>query len=155
MIALRVPYPPTTNNLFSNVPGKGRVKSKEYKLWIEQAGWVIKGQRQQPVSGPVTFALWATRPDKRRRDLTNLVKPIEDLIVKLKLIDDDSQVQQFTAGWVDWDPGCFVMICPVTVIGRAAVEAVSDEIMRGQGWGSTLQRGIGGLAVETPPGRLQ
>ncbi len=30
---VNLPYPPVLNNLYANVPGKGRVKSERYRAW--------------------------------------------------------------------------------------------------------------------------
>ena len=39
---LDIPLPPSTNNLFVNVVGKGRRKSGEYKSWCNAAAWKIR-----------------------------------------------------------------------------------------------------------------
>ncbi len=44
MIVYRLPAPPSVNNLFRNVPGKGRVRSSEYVAWCEAAGWSLRAQ---------------------------------------------------------------------------------------------------------------
>jgi Holliday junction resolvase RusA-like endonuclease len=40
-------------------------------------------------------------PDKRRRDLGNLEKPISDLLQSLGVIDDDSNARAINLQWVD------------------------------------------------------
>ena len=37
--------PPSVNQLFANVAGKGRVRTGRYRAWAQVAGWQIKTQR--------------------------------------------------------------------------------------------------------------
>ena len=47
--------------------------------------------------GPVKVRLWVSPPDRRRRDLDNVLKPIMDLGTKAKIWDDDSQLVEIHA----------------------------------------------------------
>lgn len=90
--------PPSANNLFADKGGGhgGRAKSTAYKKWIQEAGWTIvqqlAGQRGEPLEGPVSVMISAHL--SRRRDLDNIVKPLLDLLVELRIIKDDQ--------WVDF-----------------------------------------------------
>lgn len=99
MITLReLRAPPSANNLFADKGGGhgGRVKSTAYKKWIQEAGWTIvqqlSGQRGEPLEGPVSVIIDAHV--SRRRDTDNIVKPLFDLLVELRIIKDDR--------WVDF-----------------------------------------------------
>jgi len=94
------PQPPSTNNLFRNVLGKGRVRTKAYKAWIEAAGWEIKIQRVVPVSGRVRMLIEGVT----RIDLDN-IKAIPDLTKKLGYIEDDRLVRHLTVIGSDIDGG--------------------------------------------------
>ena len=98
---LTFPFPPTSNHLYRNVPGKGRVRTERYKTWARAAGNEILSQHRQPVSGPVALIITLAKPDKRKRDLSNGIKAIEDLLVDMRLIDDDRNVQHLTISWGD------------------------------------------------------
>lgn len=98
---LHLPYPPTANNLFLNV-GKRRVRTKAYDAWLAEALAVLRGQRPRPVKGSYRLTIIATRPDKRRRDVANLEKPIGDLLVKAGVVEDDSLCQSIQLAWA-WD----------------------------------------------------
>jgi len=87
---LTLPVPPSTNNLFVNVRGRGRRKSDEYRAWLHEAGLKLNLQRPQPVSGPVHVTIRI--PDIARGDLDNRIKASLDLLVKHRLIEDDSMV---------------------------------------------------------------
>lgn len=89
---IELPLPPSTNNLFINLPGKGRVKSGAYKAWQRQA------------SAALTFASW-DMPAKpynvtirlnmdHRGDIDNRVKPVLDLLVTHHVISGDQWVNE-------------------------------------------------------------
>jgi crossover junction endodeoxyribonuclease RusA len=106
-------YPPTANNLFVNV-GKRRVPSAKYKSWKDGESWSIKSRMvmQKPVCGPYTIIISAGRPDKRRRDIDNIIKPISDALVAGGAVSDDSLCQEVTARWCEV-PGVSVVIFPI------------------------------------------
>jgi crossover junction endodeoxyribonuclease RusA len=109
-----LPFPPGLNNLFSNVPRVGRVPTKRYKAWQEEAGWFIKQHPDlRPVAGDVEVLMFFGRPDKRKRDLDGLMKAPLDLLVKHGLIEDDSRVQRLTVAWSEQTKNaCLVIVEP-------------------------------------------
>lgn len=84
--------PPSVNNLFVNA-GRKRVKSKGYRDWIEACGWELKAQaRGQHIPGDYEMILSIDpRKVRKGRDLSNFVKPVEDLLVAHHLVEDDSR----------------------------------------------------------------
>lgn len=109
MITLSIPLPPSVNALFANVQGRGRIKTDRYKTWLNAAGWDVLQQRQQPIKGDVTLEILAGRPDRRRRDVSNLIKAAEDLLVRHGLIEDDSKVMSLSIAWAPIE-GCRVTV---------------------------------------------
>lgn len=109
MIRYSLPYPPTVNTLFDNRKG-GRVKSEGYQRWIRAAQGAILEQGRKRLHGPVSLAMALVRPDKRRRDLSNTIKAVEDLLVSMAVIDDDSLVQRISIQWVGAGDPCVVLI---------------------------------------------
>jgi crossover junction endodeoxyribonuclease RusA len=112
MIVIDLPKPPSVNALFSNVPGRGRVKSKEYRDWIEAAGWTLLSQKPAHVTGPVSLDY--LMHDSGRVDLGNLEKPLTDLLVTHGIIEDDKRsiVRRITLEWSPHVEGCRVHIKP-------------------------------------------
>lgn len=106
MTVLEIPIPPSTNNMFVNVKGRGRVKSTEYRKWRDAAGWFIQSQPHPKVPGKVNITIEVRRG---RGDIDNRVKPVLDLLVLNRLIDDDRHVESVTARWADIDS------CRVTI----------------------------------------
>jgi Holliday junction resolvase RusA-like endonuclease len=94
MLTIDLPLPPSANHLFANAHGGGRVKTKAYKSWIEEAryhvitAWRAAGKpevgRETPMSLTMRLGLV-----ERRRDASNCTKAIEDVLVRELPIPDD------------------------------------------------------------------
>lgn len=112
-LTLTMPIPPSSNNMFINVPNRGRVKSKAYKAWIEDAGWTILQQGIRRIAGPVTVHIRCKRLSGRA-DIDNRVKPVLDLLVLHRAIDDDRNVARVSAEWADVE-SCTATITPVLI----------------------------------------
>ena len=119
MIKISLPRPPSVNALYANVPGKGRVKSARYRTWLNAAGWEIKAQKPGKVKGDYRLWLYCQRPDRRRRDLGNLEKPISDLLVAHGVVSDDSACVELHVYWAGSGRECEVRIDAVQPIPMA------------------------------------
>ena len=75
--------------LFRN-KGRGRCKTEVYDRWIRAAGMELMCQRPEKHEGRVSIAILASPPDRRKRDLDNLLKPTLDLLVRHRIMPDDS-----------------------------------------------------------------
>lgn len=106
----RISIPPSTDGLFSNIPGKGRVKTKAYAAWLETAGWEIKAQRPTLTPGRVSVDITVGRKSNLS-DLDNRAKAVLDLLVKQRVIEDDNRVSELRMRWVD-APDCVVIVRP-------------------------------------------
>lgn len=109
-VEVSLSYPPATNNLYFNAPGKGRVKTERYAGWLDESGWRIAAQRPGRIVGPFATEITVTRPDNRRRDLDNMLKPILDCLVKHRVIPDDSLGQRHTIQWANDGDGVRVVV---------------------------------------------
>lgn len=125
MICFTVALPPTANNLFFSVPGRGRVKSTAYRKWIEEASWVAKlAIKAKRITGPYALSVQIGKPDNRKRDIGNLEKPISDLLVSIGAVSDDSDCQRIEIEWSANVDGAFVRVMetkavPVRKIAKA------------------------------------
>jgi crossover junction endodeoxyribonuclease RusA len=99
MIRLELPLAPSTNRLWRVGKGGRMYRSPEYMSWLEEAGWMIKEQTKNQIAGPYVIHISATKPDKRKRDLDNLLKSTSDLLVKMKIVEDDSECTGIAAEW--------------------------------------------------------
>lgn len=114
-VSLSLPYPPAVNNLFFNVPGRGRVKSSRYSAWLGEAGWMIAEQKPGRVMGEYEADILAYRPDKRRRDLDGIIKPLLDCLVAYRVTGDDSLARKITIAWAEGGEGVTVTVRPFEV----------------------------------------
>jgi Holliday junction resolvase RusA-like endonuclease len=101
LTVISLPFPPSTNNLFFTTK-YGRARTQKYDSWIQEAGNEILRQRPKKVSGPVhlIFEIQDGK-DRQPRDISNLIKAPEDLLVKHGIIEADNNniVRSITARW--------------------------------------------------------
>ncbi len=62
---------------------------------------MLNMQSKQVFTDPVYVAYKFGQPDKRRRDIDNLFKCPNDLLVKHGIITDDSLIHKISAEWAD------------------------------------------------------
>lgn len=101
-----LPAPPSVNNLFANVKGKGRVKTRNYRIWRELAQWAIAldGVSARPIEtmeGPVEVEIVLGR---LRGDVDNRQKAILDILKKTHVLLDDKQVAKLSVLRTNGDP---------------------------------------------------
>ena len=110
MVAVTLPYPPSANSMWRHV-GKKVLRSREYEMWRAHAGLIIRratgGSR---LEGPYAMTVMVGRPDRRRRDLDNLLKPIGDVMVLAGAVEDDHHCQRIDASWSTDVEGVFVRV---------------------------------------------
>jgi crossover junction endodeoxyribonuclease RusA len=99
MITLQLPLAPSVNRLWRIGNGGKMYKSPEYKAWLEEAGWMVKEQTKDQILGEYVLHILAVKPDKRKRDLDNLLKATSDLLVQSGVISDDSACRALAAEW--------------------------------------------------------
>jgi len=93
-LTVDLPLPPSANALFANAGKGGRVKTKEYNTWLNEARWhVLTAWRAigKPAAPPdVPMLLWLrVGLTTRKRDAGNCLKAVEDVLVKELPIPDD------------------------------------------------------------------
>ncbi len=107
MTTIWLSFPPSLNSLF---PGKvRRFKSKKYEEWIKENIQLLKSQTYDIINEPVSVSYRFGRPDKRKRDLDNLFKAPNDLLVSQGVISDDSLIHKISGEWADIT-GCEITI---------------------------------------------
>jgi Holliday junction resolvase RusA-like endonuclease len=91
---LIIPPPPSVNALFSNVAGKGRVRSAKYKQWATAAGWKLQSQRANwpALAEGQPYAVALRLPMDYRCDIDNAAKGPLDLLVSLGIVPDDKHL---------------------------------------------------------------
>lgn len=84
--------PKTKKNHQKIITIKGRpmiVQSEAYREYEKNAGWFLK-KPSKPIDYPVQVKCVFYRDSRRRCDLTNLLEAIDDILVKYKVLADDS-----------------------------------------------------------------
>lgn len=99
VLRLVLPYPPSVNGLYVPV-AKGRlVLSEAGRVFKEQAGWIARDAYQAfseshaPMACDVTLRVDVYRP-RRRGDLSNLLKVVEDAFTGIVYVDDGQIVEE-------------------------------------------------------------
>ncbi|CAO4178991.1 RusA family crossover junction endodeoxyribonuclease [Methylorubrum populi] len=90
VVELRFPLPPSTNSLFANVAGRGRIKTPRYRGWRQQAVLAIEIQRPRPgrIAGPCDVVIHLP---PFCGDIDNRIKPCLDVAVAAGILADDGQ----------------------------------------------------------------
>lgn len=111
-VELKLPFPVSVNNLFINVPKRGRVRSSAYRNWALEAGVAVHVQRVPKMLGEVSVCIALCAPDKRRRDADNAAKAVLDLLATHAIIEgDDSRfVRSIQTKWVASGDPCTVTV---------------------------------------------
>lgn len=90
---------------FVNNARRGRVDSKRYKAFKARVDMhlFVQRLRGKPDAALFTGPVWVTyivsRPDKRCRDLSNLLKALDDTLARNFILQDDSQIVDLRIGW--------------------------------------------------------
>jgi crossover junction endodeoxyribonuclease RusA len=85
-------WPPSTNRLWRNLSGR-TILSEEARAWTKTASLQLMAMRARPMQWPVELGIELSPPTKRKFDLSNRVKIVEDILVHNSIIpDDNSQI---------------------------------------------------------------
>ena len=108
-IEITLPMPPSANRLTRNDDMRGRVKTPEYREWINEAGKRLLQQRPGRIVGYYKIHFQFPRPSRAiRLDLGNREKAASDLLVKHHVISDDSLAEGISLSW--GPPGSDVLV---------------------------------------------
>jgi len=86
-----LPWPPSVNNYYRHVGPRvliSREGRKYRRMVVSRLGGLYP-----KFTGKVRLALDCYPPDRRRRDLDNLLKSLQDALVNAGLLEDDSLVR--------------------------------------------------------------
>ena len=127
MEAARVLLPPpiSTNNLFSNIPGCGRIATTDYKAWKRQADQMLMLQARPRFTVPVFISLMLGEIDVGNMDSDNAAKAAIDCLKRALIIVDDSRrwVRSSRSTWVPGFRGMVAIVAP-------AIEPPTAEELR-------------------------
>jgi len=93
---MTLPYPPSVNHYWRRV-GPRTLISREGRTFRKNVCALLSpgngnGPRKPPYGGRIALAMDAFPPDRRRRDLDNIQKPVLDALEHAGVYEDDSQI---------------------------------------------------------------
>ena len=92
MTEITLPWPPSVNHYWRTWQGRPRIshEGRQYRETVERL--VLASGLQSFGANPVAVAIDAHMPDRRQRDLDNLLKATLDALTHAGLWLDDSQI---------------------------------------------------------------
>ena len=111
MLKVEIPFPPSMNRLWRATKGGGVYRSPEYVKWKEAACWAVAAQcRSGRINGPFKLTMLVVPPDKRHRDLDNLLKASLDALAGAGVIANDRHCRWIEARWVEDGAPCTLIL---------------------------------------------
>ena len=110
-----LPYPPSVNHYWRKwnnrmvISREGRAYRKDVCARLAP-GMGGNGPRKPPSGGRVALAMDAFPPDRRRRDLDNIQKPLLDALEHAGVYEDDSQIDLLLTQRREVTPGGQVIV---------------------------------------------
>lgn len=102
-----IPRPPLISGLTGNSKKGGRTKTDKYRSWIREAGMMLNVQKaanpqeKWMIRGRVRVVYAVSHPgDKRKRDLKNYEKALDDFLTLHRVIVDDSLIE---SSYIQWE----------------------------------------------------
>jgi crossover junction endodeoxyribonuclease RusA len=107
-VALRLPWPPSTNHTWGKTRDRRTGKPKVYltvaarRFRADVARHVMAARAGKKIAGPVEVSVMLCPPDMRRRDEDNFAgKALFDALTHAGVWIDDSQIRRKTVEWGD------------------------------------------------------
>jgi crossover junction endodeoxyribonuclease RusA len=98
-MTIKLPWPPSVNHYWRHVRIGRAIRvhiSQEGAAYRRDVRSICKVYRVPRVEGRLTVAVSVVAPDKRKRDLDNLLKGLLDALCHAGVYEDDSQIDQLT-----------------------------------------------------------
>jgi crossover junction endodeoxyribonuclease RusA len=94
-IEIELPWPPSVNRYWRSVGAKTLIskEGRHYREFAEGFAWE-QDRRAWPLKGRLRVVVTAFPPDRRRRDLDNILKSLLDTLEHIGLYEDDSQIDR-------------------------------------------------------------
>ena len=96
MIEVVIPHPPSVNHYWRMVRGRILI-SREGRAFRKRVCSVLAAAGVRSLSGPVMIHVEIHPPDRRRRDLDNILKGTLDALEHGGAYEDDSQIVRLVA----------------------------------------------------------
>lgn len=118
ILTLTLPFPPSMNRLWRVGKENTMYRSDVYERWKKEATWTAKIQvRNKCIKGPFKLTITFVKPDKRHRDLDNLLKAVLDCLQSVGAIENDKNCVWIDARYIDAGDPCSIVLEAMDVEG--------------------------------------
>jgi len=93
MIKLKLPYPPSVNHYWGQL-GSRKYLGKKGKEFRENVFIAAYNAREGVLNGRLHMEVYLYPPDKRKRDVDNVLKPLLDALEHAGVYENDSQIDK-------------------------------------------------------------
>jgi crossover junction endodeoxyribonuclease RusA len=93
MITLKLPDPPSVHHDWGQV-GSRKFLGKKGKEFREAVFLCVLNARKGPLNGRLEVKVYLYPPDKRKRDVDNVLKSLLDALVHARVYENDSQIDK-------------------------------------------------------------
>ena len=105
VIEITLPWPPSVNTYWRMFKNRMIIskEGREYRVAVQEQ--ILLQRAAHHLIKPLVVEIEAWRPDKRRRDLDNLLKAVLDSLAHSGVYQDDSQIVDLRIYWADTQGG--------------------------------------------------
>lgn len=92
MIELELPWPPSINHMYWH-RGNHKIIKTRGRQFRQDVADIVSDAGCTTQEGDLAMFVWVSPPDKRKRDLDNLLKAIQDSLQHAGCYDNDCQIK--------------------------------------------------------------
>lgn len=108
-MTLALPWPPSVNHYWRTWRGRTLI-SRQGRAYREQVGTLLRSAGVTPQSGPLAVHVELYPPDRRKRDVDNALKAVNDSLQHGGAFHDDSQIVWLLVEKAEIVPGGKVLV---------------------------------------------
>jgi Holliday junction resolvase RusA-like endonuclease len=109
MLEFELPYPPSVNHYWRRVWARTLI-SRGGRAFRQEVCSILAGRKFEPLLGPLEVNVTVYPPDRRRRDIDNVLKSLLDSLEHGGAFHDDGQIVDLRARKLNPIPGGKVVV---------------------------------------------